>query len=156
MRPLLLLTAFLLGCTSSIRGPGSFRSSPRAPSSFVIDWPIDRARLTQKFKPSGRGKHWGIDLAAPKGTPIFAAHDGKVIYAGSGFSGYGKLVIIEFGNAWASFYSHLDRIHVSEGQWVTKGKAIATMGRTGRATGNHLHFELRHKKKPVNPLAYLP
>ena len=154
MRPLVLLLCLsslisLTSCTTS-RGPASRLGA------ISFDWPVDKARLTQKFKASGKGKHWGLDLAARKGTPIFAAHKGRIVYAGQGFSGYGKLIIVEYQKTWASFYSHLDTFLVNQGQWVKRGQKIATMGRTGRATGNHLHFELRKNKKPLNPLAYLP
>lgn len=145
-----------LGCTPLRRSPASARSVPTSAKFFSLAWPVDRARLTQKFKPSGAKRHWGLDLAARKNSPIYAAHYGRVVYTGQGFSGYGKLIIIEFGDTWASFYSHMSKILVKTGDWVNQGDKIALMGRTGRATGVHLHFELRKNKKPVNPLTYLP
>ena len=151
----ILTTLTLSSCTQFQRGPAGVRSVPKM-RGFSLDWPVDRAQLTQRFKPKGSDKHWGIDLAARRGSDIFAAHDGKVVYTGSGFSGYGKLIIIEYGDIWASFYSHLDAITVGQGEWVQQGQIIGKMGSTGRSTGPHLHFELRRKKKPVNPLAYLP
>jgi murein DD-endopeptidase MepM/ murein hydrolase activator NlpD len=127
-----------------------------APQSEVrFDWPVDQARLTQGFQP-GRKVHWGIDLAGKKGTPILAAEDGVVVYTGSGFRGYGKLVVIEHGTEWATLYSHLSSIKVKEGQKVRQGQKIGGMGRTGRASGVHLHFEVRKNRQPVNPLALLP
>jgi murein DD-endopeptidase MepM/ murein hydrolase activator NlpD len=121
-----------------------------------IDWPVDRARLTRGFFTNRRRPHLGIDLAGPRGTPVLSAHHGVVIYAGRDFRGFGKMLIIEGENGWASLYAHLDQILVQEGQQVRQGSTIAKMGNTGRSTGPHLHFELRKDKLPVDPLVYLP
>lgn len=120
-----------------------------------FDWPVDRARLSRGFIPNGRG-HWGLDLANTRGTPILAAEDGVVVYTGRGFKGYGNLVVIEHNEEWATLYSHLHKITAKEGQVVKRGQKIGTMGRTGRATGVHLHFEIRQNRIPINPLALLP
>jgi murein DD-endopeptidase MepM/ murein hydrolase activator NlpD len=130
--------------------------SDRPVSDYDFDWPVDSARLTRGFSIGGRRPHWGIDLAAPRGTPIFAAERGVVVYTGRGFKGYGKLVVIEHGDRWATLYSHLHTIDTKEGETVRQGQVIGTMGRTGRATGVHLHFEIRYNRQPVNPLMYLP
>ena len=179
---LLLVLCFsaAVGCTSidvpDYQGPEDLEFSPfpaelggfgeaDSPLGFVspldlkfdFDWPVDRARLTRGFLPHARPRpHLGLDLAAPRGTPIFSAHGGQVIYAGTGFRGYGRFVIVEFGDEWATFYSHLDRILVRQGQVIKKGELIGKMGRTGRATGNHLHFELRRNRKALDPIAFLP
>jgi murein DD-endopeptidase MepM/ murein hydrolase activator NlpD len=134
---------------------GGARKTMRAHQEFNFDWPVDSARLTQGFH-LGRRPHWGIDLAAPKGTAILASEDGVVIYTGHGFTGYGNLIVIEHGSEWATLYSHLERIEIKEGAHVRQGQRIGAMGRTGRATGVHLHFELRENRQPVNPLAYMP
>lgn len=129
---------------------------PPPPETFTFDWPVDKARLTRGFLPNKRRPHLGIDLAAPRGTPILSSHKGVVIYAGRDFKGFGKMVLIESRHGWATIYAHLDRILVSEGQKVLQGEVIGSMGRTGRATGVHLHFEIRQKQGPVDPLLYLP
>jgi murein DD-endopeptidase MepM/ murein hydrolase activator NlpD len=85
-----------------------------------------------------------------------AAHDGVVIYAGRDFRGFGKMVLIEGAYGWASIYAHFSKINVKTGEKVHQGQILGGMGRTGRATGVHLHFELRKKKGPVDPLLYLP
>ena len=144
-----LISLLLIGCASSHQ-PIPDGAEPH------LDWPVQKARLTQKSK-KGHKKHQGIDLAAKTNTPIYAAERGKVIYTGRDFSGYGKLVIIEHqGDRWASFYAHLNAFSVREGQYVRKGQRIGLMGRTGRATGTHLHFEIRYKRKPIDPLRVLP
>lgn len=122
----------------------------------TLDWPVDSARMTRGFLPHKRKPHLGIDLAAPRGTPILAAQNGTVIYAGREFRGYGKMVLIESGDGWATLYAHFDKILISEGQRVHKGEVIGAMGRTGRATGVHLHFELRRNRGPIDPLPMLP
>lgn len=112
--------------------------------------------MTRGFLPKQRRPHYGLDLAAPKGTPILASTGGRVIYRGKDFRGFGNLVMIESAGGWATLYAHLDRFMVSEGQMVRMGEVIGTMGRTGRATGVHLHFEIRRGPTPVDPLPFLP
>ncbi|MEN0059251.1 MAG: M23 family metallopeptidase [Bdellovibrio sp.] len=138
--------------------PDRDMASDRSPyiESLHFDWPVDRARMTRGFLPNKKRPHLGIDLAAPKGTPILAAQGGTVIYAGREFRGYGKMVMIESGNGWATLYAHFDKILVAEGQRVRQGEVVGEMGRTGRATGVHLHFEIRKNRGPVDPLPLLP
>lgn len=131
-------------------------ANPTFHSPVGFDWPVDSARMTRGFLPHKRRPHLGIDLAAPKGTPILAAQAGTVIYTGREFKGYGKMVLIESGNGWATLYAHFDKILVSEGQRVRQGEIVGAMGRTGRATGVHLHFEIRKDRGPIDPLPLLP
>lgn len=123
---------------------------------IVFDWPVDRARMTRGFLPNKKRPHLGIDLAALKGTPILASKGGLVIYAGREFKGYGKMVLVESGDGWATLYAHFEKILVAEGQRVQQGEVIGAMGRTGRATGVHLHFEIRKDRGPIDPLPLLP
>lgn len=122
-----------------------------------LDWPVDRARFSRGFLPNKNPRpHLGLDLAARRGTPIYAAQTGKVIFAGTGFSGYGRFIIIESDGDWATFYGHLQTIKTRVGEIVQRGQEIGTMGDSGRATGVHLHFELRYAKKAVDPIKFLP
>ena len=125
-----------------------------------FDWPVRLARLTRGFIDGnarrGRRPHWGLDLAAPRGTPIIAAHDGVVVYSGRDFSGYGNLILVENGYGWATLYAHLQSFQVREGERIRQGQVLGTMGRTGRATGVHLHFEIRKFRDPIDPLPLLP
>lgn len=98
--------------------------------------------------------HDGIDLAAPKGTPIKAASGGIVVRAGRE-SGYGKMVEISHGNGLETIYAHASKLKVKAGQLVSKGQVIALVGRTGRATGPHLHFEVRMAGHPLDPTLFL-
>ncbi len=157
------LTSQLVGCALPPFRPLSSsgltlanKSLRLTPVSNRIDlvWPITPdARFTRGFR-SGRSPHDGIDLAAPIGTPIYAAHKGKVLYSGDEFSGYGNVVIVESAQGWISLYSHCEELLVSEGEWVAKGQNIATVGDTGNARGAHLHFELRKGQRPVDPMLY--
>lgn len=98
-----------------------------------------------------RGWHNGIDIAAPEGTPVKSCWDGQVVFAGKQH-GYGNLVIVEHPGGWRSYYGHNKAMNVSEGQAIRAGQQIASVGQTGRATGPHLHFELRRDEVAVDPM----
>jgi len=100
--------------------------------------------------------HDGIDIGAARGTPVVAAASGKVVYADHRLSGYGKLVIIRHSGNVFTAYAHNQRNLVRKGDRVRAGSVIARVGSSGRATGAHLHFEVRRGSTPVDPLAYLP
>ncbi|MGL6283549.1 MAG: M23 family metallopeptidase, partial [Microcoleaceae cyanobacterium] len=101
--------------------------------------------------------HYGIDIAADIGTPIYAAAPGVVITAGWDDGGYGNLVEIKHPNGAITVYAHNDEIYVREGQQVAQGETISAMGSTGRSTGPHLHFEIvPNGQGAVDPMAYLP
>jgi murein DD-endopeptidase MepM/ murein hydrolase activator NlpD len=150
------LSREVLNGTTPTRGVASDQPMMMSEQDAHFDWPVDSARMTRGFLPNKRRPHLGIDLAAPKGTPILASQGGTIIYAGREFKGYGKMVLIESGDGWATLYAHFDKILVSEGQKVRKGEVIGAMGRTGRATGVHLHFEIRRNRGPIDPLPLLP
>lgn len=98
--------------------------------------------------------HNGIDLANQHGTPIVATADGTVSYVGSR-SGYGLCVVIDHGYGVETFYAHLSGTTVRIGQTARRGDMIGSMGRTGRTTGTHLHYEVRVAGRAVNPLEYI-
>ena len=99
--------------------------------------------------------HLGIDIGAPNGTPIQAAANGTVTFAGYTTGGYGNLVVISHGNNVETYYGHASKIYVKKGQTVTAGDVIAAVGSTGRSTGNHLHFEIRKNGNQINPQIYV-
>lgn len=123
-----------------------------------------RSMVTSEFgwrpNPFGGGGgegHSGIDLGAPKGTPIQAARTGVVSYVkNSGNSGYGYHVVIDHGDGMVTLYGHCSKVYVRSGQTVQQGDVIAAVGSTGRSTGNHLHLEVRIGGKKVNPRQFLP
>jgi murein DD-endopeptidase MepM/ murein hydrolase activator NlpD len=98
--------------------------------------------------------HAGVDLAGPRGTPIYATADG-IIGRSQWVSGYGNLVEINHGSGIQTRYGHLSRAMVKAGQRVKRGELIALMGSTGRSTGNHLHYEVRIEGKAVNPMPFM-
>ncbi len=97
----------------------------------------------------------GIDIAGKSGQPVVASAAGKVVYAGSGIRGYGKLIIVKHNATWLTAYAHNREILVKEGQQVAKGQSIAEMGNTD-ADQVMLHFEIRRRGTPVDPLKFLP
>ncbi|MDO8519315.1 MAG: M23 family metallopeptidase [Deltaproteobacteria bacterium] len=117
-------------------------------------WPVT-GRVSSGFGPRRGRAHDGIDIIAPRGTPILASAGGEVLYAGR-ISGYGNLVILKHPGNFFTAYAHLSQTHVRKGNRVRQGKVIGNVGRTGRASANHLHFEIRRKTRPQNPLEFLP
>ena len=114
------------------------------------------SRFGRRSSPGGIGStnHKGLDIAASCGTPIYAASSGTVEF--SGYKGsLGKLVIINHGNGVKTYYAHCNSLKVTTGQKVEAGKNIATVGKTGTATGYHLHFEIRVNGTSVNPQNYI-
>ncbi|MEP1612370.1 MAG: peptidoglycan DD-metalloendopeptidase family protein, partial [Roseobacter sp.] len=105
-------------------------------------------------KTGGRRMHKGVDFAAPLGTDLYATADGVVISAGWS-TGYGRLVKIQHDFGIETRYAHLSKIRVKVGQRVSRGDHIGDMGASGRATGVHLHYEVRVGGKAVNPMIYI-
>ena len=116
-------------------------------------WPV-RGKLVRRFGGAG-GLHKGIDIKGKLGEPVHAASDAKVVYAGSGLVGYGKLLILKHNEQYLSAYGHNSRLLVAEGQLVKAGQLIAEIGDTGTDEVK-LHFEIRRNGKPVDPLKLLP
>jgi murein DD-endopeptidase MepM/ murein hydrolase activator NlpD len=97
--------------------------------------------------------HAGLDMCQVRGTPVEAAAEGQVIYAGHYYS-YGKFVVIDHGYGYTTAYGHLNAYTVRQGQYVTKGQVIGEVGSTGRSTAPHLHYEVRVNGRPVDPTDY--
>ncbi len=122
-------------------------------------WPIE-GRVASSFGEredpiNGEGAfHSGLDIDAPYGTPVRAAADGEVSDAIMG-AGYGLEVVLDHGHDVETVYGHLSAIAVVPGQHVTRGQVIGNVGQSGRATGPHLHYEVRVHRVPVNPHKYL-
>ena len=116
-------------------------------------WPT-RGRVLTPFQPSGTGKR-GIDIGGHEDQPVKAAANGKVVYAGSGLVGYGRLIIVKHSENLLSAYGHNSKLLVAEGEYVSAGQMIAKMGSSGTSR-NELYFEIRKDGKPVDPLKYLP
>jgi murein DD-endopeptidase MepM/ murein hydrolase activator NlpD len=126
---------------------------------FLLRTPVDGARLSSRFGMRRHPilgytrMHKGVDFAAPSGTPIYAAGNGKVTKAGRN-GGYGNYVEIRHNGEYSTAYAHLSRFAkgMSPGQRVSQGQVIGYVGTTGRSTGPHLHFEVRRQGSQINPL----
>lgn len=117
-------------------------------------WPVD-GRITSRFGWRSSGFHFGLDVAAPTGTPVRASAAGIITYA-SYRGNYGLLVEIDHGNACYTRYAHNSRVLVSVGQKVNRGDSVSLVGATGDATGPHVHFEIIVNGIKVDPLNHLP
>lgn len=117
-------------------------------------WPVDGGYISA-YQGDGRG-HKGIDIAAPYGTPIYAAESGTVIDVGSGWNGgYGNCVMISHNDGNITVYAHQSSVAIEYGDYVVKGQIIGYIGSTGDSTGNHLHFEVRSNGTYPNPTNYV-
>jgi murein DD-endopeptidase MepM/ murein hydrolase activator NlpD len=118
-------------------------------------WPV-RGRVIASFGPTPNGlQNDGINLAVPEGTPVKAAEDGVVAYAGNELKGYGNLVLVRHSNGFVTAYAHASDILVKRGETVKRGQVIAHSGQTGNVTSPQLHFEIRKGSTPVDPSQYL-
>jgi len=114
-------------------------------------WPVNDVQVTSQFGKRSGHHHDGIDLRAGLGTPVYAASNGRVIYAGSKISGYGKMIVIKHDKKLSSVYAHNSKIYAKKGKEVRRGELIALSGNTGRSTGPHVHFEIRQGVTAINP-----
>jgi murein DD-endopeptidase MepM/ murein hydrolase activator NlpD len=118
-------------------------------------WPV-RGRIIAGFGPKPNGlQNDGINLAVPEGTPVKAAEDGVIAYAGNELKGYGNLVLVRHGDGFVTAYAHASEILVKKGDTVKRGQVIAKSGQTGNVTSPQLHFEIRKGATPVDPAQYL-
>ncbi len=132
-----------------------FGGANRQALSGSLRWPA-KGSLSSLFGKRGGRPHEGIDIRANRGSPIYAAADGKVTYTGWR-SGYGRTVIVTHANGeFSTLYAHCHEIKTRRGAVVKAGEQIATIGRSGNATGNHLHFEVRDRNnRAVDPMLRL-
>ena len=163
---------FLPGASQSVsvyRGSagsgGVTRNAPkvadntRGGASIRFSWPVS-GRISSPFgwrtHPIKKARifHTGLDIRAPRNTSIRAAQSGQVVFAGW-MSGYGRSVIIRHDRVYTTLYAHAQTLKVRKGMYVRKGTVIAAVGSSGRATGPHVHFEVRCNDKPANPIRYL-
>lgn len=153
-RLLLQATGGVKQASLTIRPDGQAQATvprnSRNTRGITWSWPV-KGKLVKQFSDTNRG----IDIGGPRGQPVFASADGKVIYAGSGLKGYGQLVIIKHANEYLSTYAHNDSILVAEGEEIRRGTKIAEMGDSG-ADQVALHFGIRRGEEAYNPQQFLP
>jgi murein DD-endopeptidase MepM/ murein hydrolase activator NlpD len=145
-----LLLAFTVALQPASAGAAAF-SCPITPTWGWLASPYGWRRHPMG---GGTGHHWGIDIAAPYGTPVLASMSGTVRYVGW-FGNYGLTVYLDHPGGWSTLYGHLSVAHVRPGQSVACTQVVGRVGSTGLSTGPHLHFELRHRGYPVDPIPYL-
>jgi murein DD-endopeptidase MepM/ murein hydrolase activator NlpD len=118
-------------------------------------WPV-RGRVVTAFGPRPSGQqNDGINVAVPEGTPVKAAEDGVVAYAGNELKTYGNLVLIRHSNGYVTAYAHASEILVKRDEPIKRGQVIAKSGQTGNVSAPQLHFEIRKGSSPVDPMPYL-
>jgi murein DD-endopeptidase MepM/ murein hydrolase activator NlpD len=134
---------------------GDWTALADAPSMWPVEGRVASSFGERQDPINGEGAfHSGIDIDAPTGTAVRASADGEVTGATLG-AGYGRQIVLDHGHDVITLYGHLSSIAVVPGQRVTRGQVIGYVGQTGRATGPHLHYEVRVHKVPVNPHKYL-
>ncbi|HEY3447458.1 MAG TPA: LysM peptidoglycan-binding domain-containing M23 family metallopeptidase [Myxococcales bacterium] len=119
-----------------------------------LAWPLVGV-LYARFGPRGDTRHDGIDIAAPLGSPVLAAADGDVLFAGQQ-KGYGNVVALQHAKGLVTLYAHNQELLVKDGEQVKAGQPIAKVGEASKSTGPHIHFEVRDAGAPKDPLRYLP
>jgi murein DD-endopeptidase MepM/ murein hydrolase activator NlpD len=129
-------------------------SPPAAATGATLLWPA-QGQIVAEFQPNGSPRNDGINIAVAAGTPVMAAMEGTVAYAGNELAGFGNLVLIRHSNGWVTAYAHNEELLVSRGDTVTRGQVIARAGQTGNVSQPQVHFELRQGTQAVDPMPYL-
>ncbi len=137
---------------SSTSSASSMNTTPASDATTISwGWPVGASKILTPFSATTRG----IDIEGKIGDPVSAAASGSVSYVGNGLRGLGNLILISHSNGFISAYAHNSKLLVKNGQKVTKGQKIAEVGQSD-TTSPRLHFEIRRRGQPVNPLSYLP
>jgi len=141
--------------TAAVDDPGGDSSTKATDATPGFRWPA-RGRIIAGFGPKPNGQqNDGIDVAVPENTPIKAAEDGVVAYAGSELKGYGNLVLVRHPNGYVTAYAHAKELLVKRGDPIKRGEVIAKSGQTGNVEVPELHFEVRKGTVPVDPMPFL-
>lgn len=133
--------------------PRDTRPAAPAPATNALAWPA-KGQIVTPFKTGWRQACHGIEIAVEEGTPIHAAQSGKVLLAND-LPGYGKMIVIDHGNGFATMYGYTRELKVKEGQQVGRGQVIACVGRPSQGSSSKLLFQVRRNALPVDPLSYL-
>jgi hypothetical protein len=125
-------------------------------NSGELLWPVPSSkRLSSKFGKRWGKSHEGVDIPARVGASILSSNDGVVVYSGNGIGGYGNITVISHEGGLFTVYAHAKKNFTSKGDFVYRGQVIAQVGLTGRTTGPHLHYEVRHDSKAVDPMNFI-
>ena len=119
-------------------------------------WPVPGGKVISGYgAPRRTHRHGGVDIGAAHGQPVRASRAGTVVYSGGGLRGYGKTVILDHGDGVRSLYAHNSDLLVRMGDRVERGASIARIGRTGNATADHCHFEIRVHDRRIDPMPWI-
>lgn len=124
-------------------------------TNFNFAWPAKGKILSSFGKKKMGHKNDGLNIAVKFQAPVLASEDGIVVYAGNEIRGFGNMILIKHGKDWSTAYAHNEVLLVSKGETVKRGQTIAKAGNTGHVDVPQIHFELRHKSKPVDPMKHL-
>lgn len=139
--------------TAMARAPVTTQPAPRSSGRFL--WPVN-GRVISVFGGKKDGSHNdGINIGAPRGTPVKSAENGVVVYTGDELRGFGNLVLVRHSDGWMTAYGHLDKVLAKRGDKVARGQAIGTVGSSGSVSSPQLHFEIRRGTKAVDPVTRL-
>jgi murein DD-endopeptidase MepM/ murein hydrolase activator NlpD len=114
-------------------------------------WPLEEIEISSPYGDRGQKFHQGVDLRAHLGTPVLAASEGEVVYVGSKIKGYGRMVVLKHPDGYYTVYAHHSKNKVKLHQRISAGQVIGFSGRSGHASGPHLHFELRRGAQSIDP-----
>ena len=121
-----------------------------------MGWPVQEGGIIfRSFKVGSEVPYEGISLGAPEGTPVLAVLDGEVKYVGEEPNAFGRVLLLRHAQGYITVYAHMQKIHVAQGTQVRKGTVLGTVGQTGRTESPQLFFQVRHDRKPKNPLKFL-
>ncbi|HTQ33609.1 MAG TPA: LysM peptidoglycan-binding domain-containing M23 family metallopeptidase [Stellaceae bacterium] len=140
---------------AAVPPPVQTAAPPAAETGGRFPWPVRGRVLANYGNMPGGGHNDGINIAAPRGTPVRSIDAGTVAYAGNEVKGYGNIVLIRHANGWISAYAHLEDVTVKQGETISAGEVIAKVGNSGGVQQPQLHFELRRGKRPVDPKEFL-
>jgi murein DD-endopeptidase MepM/ murein hydrolase activator NlpD len=129
-------------------------TAPDATGIGRMRWPVRGRVISQYGKGSGKSND-GIDISVPEGTPVKAAENGVVIYAGDGLKEFGNTVLVRHEDGLVTVYGHASALKVQRGEKVKRGQEIAVSGMSGQTDSPKLHFEVRKNSSPVDPSSYL-
>lgn len=151
----IISTRFVLVAALALAALGGLAGCASTPSrSEVFADPLKRMKITSHFGQRNGRPHYGVDVPAKRGTPVMASASGEVTFAGTQ-RGFGKIVIVQHARGFQTYYAHLSSISVRKGRQVDQGDMVGKIGKTGNATGYHLHFEIRRNKRPLDPVKAL-
>jgi murein DD-endopeptidase MepM/ murein hydrolase activator NlpD len=151
-----LALGLALAPSAHARPDGPLRPYLEHLDRLTLAWPAD-GTVTDGFGMRWGRMHLGVDIGILRSLEVDAAADGLVSAVGDlvGYEGYGTVVLVDVGDGWSTLYAHLARADVRAGNWVVTGQPLGLAGCTGSCTGTHLHFELRRRGTPVDPLPLL-